>query len=126
MAAFRDELEKIAVSKARLNIVAKDREGTRPISVTNFLKKEKDGTLYKRTGNSTKVAADWAGSPVDVGMGSADPAEARRPRRKGDTPTQDDVNVVSREDGRGNAGTTSGVGESFNNIGAAGNSVGGT
>jgi hypothetical protein len=130
MAAFRDELIKISVSKARLNIVAKDREGTRPISVSNFLKKEKEGTLYKHTGNQTKVAdyTGYFGTLEPVSMGPFDPGEARRPKKKGEVPSKEDLdgNGVKMQDLRESATTTSGIGESFSNIGAAGNSVGGT
>jgi hypothetical protein len=45
--AFADELEKIAISHGRWT-VPKSRSGRRPISVSNLLKKEKDGSLYKR------------------------------------------------------------------------------
>lgn len=136
-AAFLDELEKIAVSRERLRVVAPDRRGTRPISVDNFLKKEKDGTLYKETGSKNKVAgyfeyalqkkaADWATTPVEVEAGPVDPNAARRLRRKGDVPSVEDPDAINRFDGRENATTTTGAGSTFNNIGAAGNSAGGT
>lgn len=118
-AAFLDELTKIAVANARLDSTSKSRSGTRPISVDTLLKKEKDGTLYKK-------AEDWAGAPVDVGVGVVDPASARRPRRKGDVPTEDDTNKVDRVDGRGEATTTTGQGSTFNNIAATGNTAAGT
>lgn len=130
MAAFRDELEKIAVSRSRLRLVAQNREGTRPISVSTFLKKEKDGTLYKHTGNKTKVAdfTAYFGTLEPVSMGPFDPGEARKPKRKGEVPSKEDLdgNGVNVRDLRESATTTSGIGESFNNIGAMGNSVGGT
>lgn len=118
-AAFFDELEKIAISKARLLDVTKGRQGSRSISVDKLLEKDKDGTLYKKAG-------DWAGAPVDVGVGVVDPASARRPRKPGDVPTQDDSNKVDREDSRENTTTTTGQGSTFNNIAATGNSAGGT
>lgn len=46
-----DELEKIAISMRRLRL-PKTRQGKRSISVMNFLKKEKDGSLYKDAGVS--------------------------------------------------------------------------
>jgi hypothetical protein len=119
-AAFLDELTKIAVSRDRLNVVAQSRTGVRPISVDKLLEKDKAGTLFK------KEAEDWASPPVDVGVGVADPASARRPRRKGDVPTQDDTNKIDRSDGRENAVTTTGLGSTFNNISACGNSAAGT
>jgi hypothetical protein len=118
--AFLDELEKIAVSSGRLRDVTKGRSGTRSISVERLLEKDKDGTLFK------KHAEDWVSSPVEVGLGGNDPASARKPRRKGEVPTQDDVNVVDRVDTRDNTTTTTGLGSTFNNIGATGNSAGGT
>lgn len=122
--AFRDELEKIAISRGRLNVVAQERKGTRPISVDKLLKKEKDGTLVKGTGNETKVA--FAGSSVPFSAGAADPAEARIAKKKGEVPSKEDMDVPSREDGRGNAATTMGQGQTFNNIAATGNSAAGT
>jgi hypothetical protein len=146
--AFLDELEKIAVSRERLRLVAHDRRGTRPISVDNFLKKEKDGTLYKETGSKSKVASvtnavlaaydryfeyalqkkagDFAGTPVAVEAGTVDPNAVHRGRRKGEVPSMDDTEAVNRSDGRENATTTTGQGSTFNNIGATGNSAGGT
>jgi hypothetical protein len=118
-AALFDELQKIAVSNNRLDATTKSRSGTRPISVDTLLKKDKEGTLYKESG-------DWAASPVEVSVGRSDPAAARRPRRKGDVPTQDDTNVVDRSDGKDNTTTVTGVGSTFNNISAVGNSAGGT
>lgn len=123
-AAFLDELEKIGVSRERLRVVAPDRRGTRPISVDNFLKKEKDGTLYRETGSKNKVASyfdyafgkqagDWAGTPVAVEMGVLDPNAARKPRRRGDVPSQDDVNAIDRTDGRENATTVHGPGQTL-------------
>lgn len=55
--AFHDELEKIAVSWRRL-MVARSRTGRRPMKVSTLLKKEKDGTLYKHTGNHHKIAQE--------------------------------------------------------------------
>jgi hypothetical protein len=55
MVAFHDELEKISAAFGRTT-VSKDRAGRRPISISNLLKKEKEGTLYKPTGNDQKIA----------------------------------------------------------------------
>ena len=46
--AFLDELEKVAVSR-HLMRVAQSRKGRRPMRVDTLLRKEKEGTLYKRT-----------------------------------------------------------------------------
>ena len=118
-AAFFDELEKIAVSRERLRVVAQGRSGIRPISVDKLLEKDKAGTLYKKAG-------DWGGSPVAVDMGIIDMASARRPRKPGDVPSQDDTDKIDREDSRENAVTTTGQGSTFNNVAATGNSAGGT
>lgn len=42
-----DELEKIAIASTRLRL-AQSRGGRRPMRVATLLKKEKEGTLYKR------------------------------------------------------------------------------
>lgn len=126
-AAFLDELEKIAVARHRLRIVAQERKGTRPISVSNFLKKEKNGDLYKTTSHlSGSVKEGWAGSSVPFSTGPSDPAEARVPKKKGDVPSEEDFDAPKREDTRESATTVTGIGQSFNNIGATGNSAGGT
>ena len=44
--------------------------------------------------------------------------EAKRPRKKGDVPTQDDINSVDRYDQRSNATTVTGLGQSSSGIGA--------
>ena len=125
---MRDELEKIAISRERLRIVAQGRKGTRPISVEKFLKREKDGTLYRITGNHTKVAdiSNYAGSPVPFSLGPFDAGEARKPKKAGDAPSKEGVDNVGRGDLRESATTVTGLGQSFNNIAATGNSAGGT
>lgn len=45
--AFIDELRKIAASKDRLR-VAQIRQGKRPMHVDTLLKKDKDGSLFKK------------------------------------------------------------------------------
>ena len=52
--AFFDELRKLGASKGQLAF-SKSRSGRRPISVENFLKKEKDGGLYKKLGSAVGV-----------------------------------------------------------------------
>jgi len=117
-AAFLDELEKIAVSSARLRIVAGERKGVRPIRVENFLKKEKDGTLYKDTGDQNKIAADVGGPVLPFLAGPYDPGEARRPKKRGEVPSKDDPDMVDLRDTRDATTITPGVGQSLNNIGA--------
>lgn len=128
--AFLDELEKIAVSSDRLRVVAQGRKGRRPISVSTFLKKDKDGTLFKHTGNHEKVAGDnlgQAGVPWEEGV--ADPGAATKPKKRGEVPTKEDHDAVTRMDGRGEAATVYGQGQTFTNIAATGQSnagLGGT
>ena len=157
LAAFVDELEKIAAAHGLSNI-PKHREGRRPISVDKLLLKEKDGTLYKRAdsqGNSQPVRGAGADDPGaaqpprrrgevltktpnisseseklgEVLRGEVSPfptgdtsysgyIEAKKPRKKGDVPTQDNVNVVDRYDGRGEATTVHGLAQNSNSIGA--------
>lgn len=107
--AFFDELEKIAVSKHRLS-VAQARQGRRPMTVSTLLKKEKEGTLYKK--------GQFYGPSQPVSVGPADPGEARRPKKKGDVPSREDTDVVQRQDQRESATTVHGLGHSSTNIGA--------
>jgi len=53
-AAFLDELEKIAICRSRMT-VAQSRKGRRPMHVDTLLKKEKEGTLYKKAGVGTAL-----------------------------------------------------------------------
>lgn len=104
-AACLDELEKMGAAYGRLRI-AKSRSGRRSISVSNFLKKEKDGSLYKNTGNQNKIAQV---EPFLAGQLTG--AEARQPRKKGELPSresQENQPVPKREDGRDNATTVMG------------------
>jgi hypothetical protein len=108
-AAFVDELEKIAVSRHRLS-VAQSRKGRRPLRVDTLLRKEKDGTLYKTSQSYMPAQPFSAGLP--------DAAEAKRPKKKGEVPSREDLNVVQRGDQREAATTVTGIGQTFNNIGA--------
>lgn len=84
--AFRNELEKIALS-AGLSHVGKVRSGARPISVSNLIEKHKDGTYLKKK-------ADSAGSPQDVRGDSVDDPGAAQPlHRRGEVPTKGSDNV---------------------------------
>lgn len=107
--AFLDELEKIAVSRHRLS-VAQSRKGRRPMTVSTLLKKEKEGTLYKH--------AQFYAPAQPFSVGPADPAEARRPKKKGDVPSKEDGDVVQRGDQRDSVTTVHGLGQSSTNIGA--------
>lgn len=106
---FLDELEKIAVSKHRLD-VAQSRKGRRPLKVETLLRKEKDGTLYKK--------AQFYAPAQPFSAGTPDPGEARRPKKKGDVPSKDDTETVHRSDQRESAATVTGLGQPLNNIGA--------
>lgn len=57
-------------------------------------------------------------SPLPVGEAPNANPEARKPRKKGDVPSLDDVNAVDRYDGRDSATTVHGLGQSSSNIGA--------
>lgn len=83
LAAFVDELEKVSASHG-MTAVSKVRTGTRPISVTNLIKKHNAGTLFK------KKHADSQGNPADVrGDSDDDPGAARERKRPGDVPSRD-------------------------------------
>ena len=82
LAAFSDELEKIAASYGRMHF-PKERSGRRSISVAKLLKRETEGKLFKKHG-------DAEGNPQSVrGAGSDDPGAAPMPHRKGEVPTKD-------------------------------------
>lgn len=93
--AFSDELEKICGALSRMA-----RVGKRPISVSTLLKRE---AVHGATVLRKKVA--WVVPFIEPPL---DPGAARPPKKKGDTPTQDDLSQVRREDGRGNALTLHG------------------
>ena len=63
--AFLDELEKIAISKGRLK-VSQTRAGRRSMSVDTWLRKEKDGSLYKDAEAEPEDKAHW-GRAAGVG-----------------------------------------------------------
>lgn len=85
--AFADELSKIAASHG-LNVVSKTRTGSRPISVSRLLEKDREGSLLK------KKHADSMGNPQDVrGDSCDDPGAAQLPHRKSETPTKGSDNI---------------------------------
>jgi hypothetical protein len=89
LAAFADELGKIAAAHG-LNVISKSRKGSRPISVSKLLQKDREGTLRKRK------HADAQGNAQDVrGDACDDPGAAQIPHRKGEVPTKgsDDISV---------------------------------
>ncbi len=80
--AFADELEKMAVSKSQLS-VPQSRSGRRPITVDNYLKKDKDGTLWKKKEAYT-ISDGRTGREID-------------PRaRPGDVPSMEGSKVVGQ------------------------------
>jgi len=126
-AAFYDELEKIALSRGRLNVVAQERKGVRPISVAKFLEKDSKGSLIKRTGNSEKIADGSGSTPIiSIGEGLPDPGQAVRPKRRGEVPSKEDLDAVHRMDGRGEATTVFSQGMTFNNLGGTATSNAGS
>lgn len=76
--------------------------------VETFLRKEKDGTLYKESESSPLVP--FASGPYEAG-------EAKRPRKRGEVPSKEDLDAVQRGDLRENATTVTGLGQTFTNIG---------
>lgn len=56
--AFFDELVKIAASRKRMT-VPQSRKGRRPMRVDTMLRKEKDGSLYKKAGKYGKNSAGF-------------------------------------------------------------------
>lgn len=74
--------------------------------VDTLLRKEKEGTLYKHTGNDHKIA-----QVQPVLGGTLTGAEAPPKKKKGDLPSREELeSTPKREDGRGNAATVLGTG----------------
>jgi hypothetical protein len=71
--AFSDELEKIAISRGRMNI-PQSRKGKRPMRVSTLLKKEKEGTLYKEAAFSA-----FADELEKIATGSGNYQEPAKP-----------------------------------------------
>lgn len=86
MAGFLDELEKISAAAGRMRI-PKAREGRRPISVDNLLKKDRQGRLMRKHADSAGAPADVRGDSVD------DPGAAQPPKRLGEVPSKERGNV---------------------------------
>jgi hypothetical protein len=76
-ASMVDELSKISAAISRFKH-GKTRSGRRPMSVTTLLRKEKDGSLYKKLGGAKK-------SPSDVP--TVDEPGARQTERRNDMRT---------------------------------------
>lgn len=92
-AAFLDELEKIAASSKLLRH-GKARVGRRPLRVATLLRKEKDGEIYKFSGDgSMGNVVPFSNEDAPGVTGRA----AQAPKSPNDVP--------SREDGRENSGT---------------------
>ena len=104
--AFVDELEKIGASLKRLS-VPKSRAGRRSISVANFLKKDNNGSLFKKHG----FQLGYEDGPYDAGG-------AKPPKKKGEAPSRDNSAPSSREDGRENATNVQGPSTLLTDIGS--------
>lgn len=63
--AFTDELMKLAASKSQFAL-AQSRAGRRPMSVDTLLKKEKEGTLYRKEAGASTASKDPPHKPGDV------------------------------------------------------------
>lgn len=62
-AAFWDELEKIGAARDRV-VVPQSRMGRRPISVDNYLRRDREGTLFKPQTTSGNVPTRDDREPV--------------------------------------------------------------
>jgi hypothetical protein len=67
--AFLDELEKIAVARAQLT-VPQSRQGRRPISVDNYLKRDRAGTLFRGVQKSQGQVPARDGNEAWAGPGA--------------------------------------------------------
>lgn len=63
--SFLEELQKLAASKHRL-VVPKSRKGRRSLSVQTLLKKDKEGTLYKKAGEDSEWKDHLPGGLADT------------------------------------------------------------
>lgn len=97
--AFADELEKIAISMGRLRM-PKARRGRRSMTVSTFLRKEKDGSLYKKASEFVdRVAARvFAKYQEDGRRAPVPPARPFRRTPIGEVPTRDDAQMERSED----------------------------
>ncbi len=62
--SFLDELSKLAASKNRLSI-SKSRAGRRSLRVSTLLKKDKEGTLFKKAGDDSEWKDQLPGGLAD-------------------------------------------------------------
>jgi len=84
MSAFSEELLKLAAAKGKMSI-PQTRKGRRPMKVDTMLKKEKDGSLYKYTGDKVAAATSALG-------------RTKRKPKPGDAPTVSDDMVFVGDD----------------------------
>jgi len=121
---FIDELEKIsfAIENRKGWNVVQSRSCKRPMSVETLLRKERDGTLggYKLAymlRHIVKLAETHSVVPYPLGV---EGDQVRRPKRPGDIPCRDEMEVVNpkREDGRESAFTFYPPGTHLTDVGA--------
>lgn len=112
--------------------VAQTRTGRRPISATNLLKRDTQGTLFRHTPRPTLESEDKVasfGGSVRLNpevsfntaytAGSVTGAEARPKRKKGEPPSREDVETSQVLDQRNNAAVIPGTGTQWTEIAAA-------
>lgn len=105
LASMCDELEKIAISQHRLRL-NKVRNGRRPLSVTNWLKKEKDGSLYKDF-KLAGVLDSAYGPPASPGPPEARVGKAATAKSKaGDSPSLDEPGPAKTDQSQNFVSTT--------------------
>ncbi len=78
---FFDEMQKISASKGRLS-VSKARSGRRSLSVSTLLKKDKEGTLFKKAGDGSAWKDHLPGGLADKKQPSDFPTGALRQGKK--------------------------------------------
>ena len=77
-----EKLKKTAASFGR-SLISKSREGRRPISVAKYLKKDKEGTLFRKLHKEAETYQDYTQPKASV--------EDPRPRKKTEMPTRVEV-----------------------------------
>lgn len=96
----------------------KRRPGEGPSQGSMIPLEQKYGSLRKTALVQGGVFSEGP-SPIPTGESPNMSPESKKPRKKGDVPSQDDSNAVDRYDQRENATTVTGLGQSSSDIGTS-------
>jgi len=116
------EIRKVSSAVGKMH-VSQSRVGRRPISVENLLDRDREGTLLRSHIKPPPIEeekkASSFGTPV-VAYASADtdlPAVAKKPRKKFELPSREDVEYYTVGDRRSDQATIPGSGTQLVDIG---------